>query len=76
MQMIINPDFNDLHVCFLYLRDAPQKTAENESVCSYVFKIRNDILQIGEYRFFLPGENFRGETPAGKEGFFDRSGIF
>ena len=39
-----------------------QKTAENESVCSYVFKIRDDILQIGEYRSFF----FRGRTPGGK----------
>ena len=77
MQMIINPDFSDFCICFPYLRGALQKMAENESVCSYVFKIRDDILQIGEYRsFFSRGENFREEKTAGKEGFFDRSGIF
>ena len=75
--MILNPDFSDFHVFFPYLGGAVQKASENESVCSYVFKIRDDILQIGEYRsFFSRGENFREEKTAGKEGFFDRSGIF
>ena len=63
MQMIINPNISEFHFCFPYLKSALQKTAENESVCSYVFKIRDDILQIGEYRsFFLP----EGELPRGK----------
>jgi hypothetical protein len=76
MQMIINPNISDFHVRFPYPGSALQKTAENESVCSYVFKIRDDILQIGECRpFFFRGE-LPGETPAGKEGFFDRSAIF
>ena len=62
MQMIINPNISEFHFCFPYLRDALQKTAESEQFCSYVFKMRDDIL-------------FLGELYERRE-FFDRSGIF
>ena len=70
MQMIINPNISEFHFCFPYLKSALQKTAENESVCSYVFKIRDDILQIEEYRSFFS----RGRTSGGKTS--RKGGIF
>lgn len=49
MQMILN--FSFFHFAFPYPEGILQNTSDNESVCAYVFKNRNDILHIEA--FFL-----------------------
>ena len=44
MQMILN--FSFLRFAFPYPEGILQDTSDNESVCAYVFKNRNDILHI------------------------------